>query len=286
MFEKRVPEWELPSARLPKDYRHIVLSDTDTTMKDAARAAASSDPFWHKHGLAIQAFHMRAGRGSVDPGTGQHRPWDGGNSNLLVSVLMDSRTLHRREIGLIAALAMREAIFVMAVPRGAVDIISPNDFFMGERKIGGLLTDELPEGRCNLGIGINVHSAPATLANGKYEAGCLNDVMNWKDVSGPGSRRRVQALTGRFLNNLERHYQAALKDRLSVFRSLGITREGNMTVRPDTPESVVSCGVYEGFLTEGGKDFLQLRVGDETRLIPRPRFMMNGRFMRPSPDPA
>jgi BirA family transcriptional regulator, biotin operon repressor / biotin---[acetyl-CoA-carboxylase] ligase len=117
---------------------------TDSTNERARALAASGAP----HGTVVTADEQTAGRGR------QGREWVAApGSSLLVSLVL-------REAGpalpLAAAVAVCEALPVEAA------IKWPNDIWVGRAKVAGILVEARPqEGWAVVGIGVNVHGAPA-----------------------------------------------------------------------------------------------------------------------------
>jgi BirA family transcriptional regulator, biotin operon repressor / biotin---[acetyl-CoA-carboxylase] ligase len=117
---------------------------TDSTNERARELASSGAP----HGTLVTADAQTAGRGR------QGREWVASpGSSLLLSLIL-------REAGqalpLAAAVAVCEALPVKAA------IKWPNDIWVERRKVAGILVEARPqEGWAVVGIGVNVHGAPA-----------------------------------------------------------------------------------------------------------------------------
>jgi BirA family transcriptional regulator, biotin operon repressor / biotin---[acetyl-CoA-carboxylase] ligase len=117
---------------------------TDSTNERARALAASGAP----HGTVVTADEQTAGRGR------QGREWVAapGSSLLLSLVLRDAGPA----LPLAAAVAVCEALPVEAA------IKWPNDIWLHKAKVAGILVEARPqEGWAVVGIGINVHDAPA-----------------------------------------------------------------------------------------------------------------------------
>jgi len=140
------------------------LYDTLGSTNDRVREAAADLPAGR--GLLVVAREQTAGRGR-----GANRWWTGPGS-LAFSLLFDpeSRRIdkrHRAMSALATSVAIVETTSPLVQPR-PVGIHWPNDVYIGEAKLAGILVEVLPDGRQIIGVGVNVNntaaSAPAELA--------------------------------------------------------------------------------------------------------------------------
>jgi BirA family transcriptional regulator, biotin operon repressor / biotin---[acetyl-CoA-carboxylase] ligase len=117
---------------------------TDSTNARARELALAGAP----HGTLVTAGEQTAGRGR------QGREWVAApGSSLLLSLLLRNPG---EALPLAAAVAVCEALPVEAA------IKWPNDIWIERRKVAGILVEGRPqEGWAVLGIGVNVHGAPA-----------------------------------------------------------------------------------------------------------------------------
>lgn len=134
------------------DY-HPTIGSTN----DRAREIAGAVPY--KQVVLILADEQTAGRGR-----GTNRWWTGEGS-LAFSLLLDpgAHGIERRHYAMIA-LAAAVAIVDTAsplLPDVTVGLHWPNDVFVGERKLAGILVEALPDGRHIVGIGANVNNSLA-----------------------------------------------------------------------------------------------------------------------------
>jgi BirA family transcriptional regulator, biotin operon repressor / biotin---[acetyl-CoA-carboxylase] ligase len=117
---------------------------TDSTNERARELASLGAP----HGTLVTAHEQTAGRGR------QGREWVAApGSSLLLSLIL-------RDVGpalpLAAAVAVCEALPVEAA------IKWPNDIWLHKAKVAGILVEARPqEGWAVVGVGVNVHDAPA-----------------------------------------------------------------------------------------------------------------------------
>jgi BirA family biotin operon repressor/biotin-[acetyl-CoA-carboxylase] ligase len=132
---------------------------------DLARELAPTAP--REECWLLVAEAQTAGRGR-----GENRWWTGPGS-LAFSLLVDSAQLRlpvprMPMVSLAAALAVIEAAQAH-VPDVAVGLHWPNDVYASGRKLAGILSEVLPDGRLIVGIGVNVNNrreqAPAELAH-------------------------------------------------------------------------------------------------------------------------
>jgi BirA family biotin operon repressor/biotin-[acetyl-CoA-carboxylase] ligase len=131
---------------------------------DRARELAPSIP--REACLLVIADEQTAGRGR-----GGNRWWTGAGS-LAFTLLLDPalRGIERRYsamIALAAACAIVDAVEPVLAGQ-SVGLHWPNDVFVGDRKLAGILVEVLPDSRQVIGIGCNVNntlaSAPAEVA--------------------------------------------------------------------------------------------------------------------------
>jgi BirA family biotin operon repressor/biotin-[acetyl-CoA-carboxylase] ligase len=141
----------------------------DSTQKRAREAAAN--PF-EPLPLLVVADRQAAGRGRGD------NSWWTGEGNLALSLLFDPAQLGcprgLPSMSLAASVAIIDAIASMwdgfPTPSSCnhrLGLHWPNDVFVADRKLGGVLIEALPDGLHILGIGLNTNSrvadAPAEL---------------------------------------------------------------------------------------------------------------------------
>jgi BirA family biotin operon repressor/biotin-[acetyl-CoA-carboxylase] ligase len=158
---------------------------TDSTNERARELAAAGAP----HGTLVTADEQTAGRGR------QGREWVAapGTSLLLSLVLRDAGPA----LPLAAAVAMCEALPVEAA------IKWPNDIWLREAKLAGILVEARPqEGWAVLGVGVNVHDAPAL-----------------EDVTSLGSAVGAEELLDRLLLALDGWLNRPLPEVLAAWRS-------------------------------------------------------------------
>ena len=107
----------------------------------------------------IVADRQTAGRGR-----GANRWWTGDGS-LAFSLVLDPgvRGVERRHFGMLALAAAVGIVETIAplVPDHAAGLHWPNDVFIGDRKLAGILVEALPDGRHIVGIGLNVNNSLA-----------------------------------------------------------------------------------------------------------------------------
>jgi BirA family biotin operon repressor/biotin-[acetyl-CoA-carboxylase] ligase len=129
---------------------HERLSSTN----DLARQLAADTP--RGKSLLVLADEQTAGRGR-----GSNRWWTGEGS-LAFSLLLDSPRLGipRRQaamISLAAAVALAETVAPL-VPHARPGIHWPNDVFVSDRKLAGILVEALADGRHIVGVGMNINN--------------------------------------------------------------------------------------------------------------------------------
>jgi BirA family biotin operon repressor/biotin-[acetyl-CoA-carboxylase] ligase len=140
--------------RLPSSIARVEHFATIDSTNDAARRLAGATP--RDAGLLIVAEEQTAGRGR-----GANRWWTGGGS-LAFSLLFDPahygiEIRYGCMVPLAAAVAVVDAV-TERLPSPAVGIRWPNDVYIGEKKLAGVLVEGLPDGRQILGLGCNVNN--------------------------------------------------------------------------------------------------------------------------------
>lgn len=133
-----------------------VLAETDSTMAEAARAAASlQGPEW------LLALHQTAARGR------RGRPWAMPAGNFAASLTMRPKgpvaDVALRSFA--AATALRAALVDVGCPADALSLKWPNDVLLNGGKLAGILLESLGDGRGGvshliIGIGVNLAQAP------------------------------------------------------------------------------------------------------------------------------
>ncbi len=181
----------LASGFLARVEHHPSLSSTNDYARETAAHAGGELP------LLIIADEQTAGRGR-----GANRWWTGAGS-LACSLLFEPEAagIERRYFSMLplaAAVAIAESVVSLA-PRQATGIHWPNDVFVADRKLAGILVEALPGGRHILGFGCNVNNS---LAQAPAELQAI--VTSLADLTGRAHHR-----TAFLLEVLER-----LKDRL------------------------------------------------------------------------
>lgn len=134
-----------------------VLTETDSTMAEAARAASMlAGPEWV---LALSQTAAKGRRG---------RAWLMPAGNFAASLTMrPSGPVAQIALrSFVAAIALREALIAVGCPAGALSLKWPNDVLLNGGKLAGILLESLGDGRGGvshliIGIGVNIAHAPA-----------------------------------------------------------------------------------------------------------------------------
>ena len=132
------------------EYHPSIGSTNDRAMECAVEDG-------RKMPLLVAAACQTAGRGR-----GSNRWWTGEGS-LALSLLLSGETVSagvRRSplVSLATAVAIVETVAPL-IPGHHVGIHWPNDVFVGEGKLAGILIEVLPDGRHVVGIGLNANNA-------------------------------------------------------------------------------------------------------------------------------
>ncbi|BDG72572.1 biotin--[acetyl-CoA-carboxylase] ligase [Roseomonas fluvialis] len=145
---------------------HAALPSTSDLV---AQLAASGEP----DGLAVLAHRQTAGRGT------QGRAWESRAGNLHLSVLLRPAEplRHAPQWGLLAAVALGDAVAATIPDPRAITLKWPNDLMLNGAKAAGILAEASPDDQGGiawlcLGIGVNLDHAPQV--EGRVTA-CLAD---------------------------------------------------------------------------------------------------------------
>jgi BirA family biotin operon repressor/biotin-[acetyl-CoA-carboxylase] ligase len=145
---------------------HAALPSTSDLV---AQLAAAGEP----EGLAVLAHRQTAGRGT------QGRAWESRAENLHLSVLLRPTGPLREapQWGLLAAVALADAVAATIPDPGAIALKWPNDLMLNGAKAAGILAEASADDQGGiawlcLGIGVNLDHAPQV--EGRATA-CLAD---------------------------------------------------------------------------------------------------------------
>jgi BirA family biotin operon repressor/biotin-[acetyl-CoA-carboxylase] ligase len=239
---------------------HTLYDLTDSTMNDMnayiAEAIANGDDI---HGHVIQALQQTNGRGSTDIKTGLTRAWTSNEGNLLFSMAVSIKELHHREIYLLGALAVYDAIRSLDLSYDDLAMKIPNDIYIDGKKICGVLThDDFCFGEwCNMGIGVNTAFAPE-VTDGRNVAGCLRDF-------GAPLDQKPENFLRLFQEQFEFHFETQLHDPFHVFKAFDLINDDGLiyAYNKDNPHQW-AVGAYKGFETEeNGDDYLLIEDADK-----------------------
>jgi len=145
---------DLSRIRTPSVVLRVEHFDVIDSTNDAARRIAMERS--EESGTLFVADEQTAGRGR-----GANKWWTGRGS-LAFSLLFDPARYgielrYGCMVPLAAAVAVVDAV-TQRLPSPAVGIRWPNDVYIGERKLAGVLVEGLPDGRQILGLGCNVNN--------------------------------------------------------------------------------------------------------------------------------
>jgi len=133
-------------------FANMIVDSCESTNDIARELARCGFP----HGTWIAARTQTVGRGRYG------RRWVSGPGNLFLSVIVDCGAEPAREgLPLLAARAVAGAISVF-VPGAALKIKPPNDIYLDDAKLAGILCETAPSmGTCAVvGVGVNCMTAP------------------------------------------------------------------------------------------------------------------------------
>lgn len=154
--------------RLPPGYRLVTLERVDSTNEEAKRLAREGA----EDGTLVWAREQSAGRGR------RGRRWQSPPGNLYFSLVLrpDCAPAEAAQLGMVAAVALGDALGTLMPPLTEVRFKWPNDVLVNGSKAGGILLEAEtraagPPDWLVLGIGVNVASAPA---ESEFPSTCLD----------------------------------------------------------------------------------------------------------------
>ena len=154
--------------------RRLALEEVDSTNSIAMEAARAGDPGQ----LWVTALRQTQGRGR------RGRSWVSERGNLYASLLLvDAAPLAcLGQLPLVIALGLARALATLrGIEPDALRIKWPNDIWLGERKLAGILIEARPPDWAVIGIGINV-----SIPEDDFPAG-----LRWPATSGHMVRRSI-----------------------------------------------------------------------------------------------
>jgi len=155
-----------------------VLKSTNQYLSDLLNAGKEID------GLCVRTDFQEAGKGQ-----GQNSWHSEANKNLLISLGFDFSFLQAAQqfsITQMASLTVLEALKTF-LPQAELSVKWPNDLFVGDKKIGGMLISNTVNGkqlkRTIIGLGINLNQTifPETLARAVSSKQLTGKLINMND---------------------------------------------------------------------------------------------------------
>ncbi|MGR3434105.1 MAG: biotin--[acetyl-CoA-carboxylase] ligase [Shimia sp.] len=134
----------------PTAYDRVVLTETDSTMREAARRAPGLVlPTW------ILALHQT-------PATGRRgRPWAMPPGNFAATLALPAGAPHHAALrSFVASLALHDAMEAVRGSGQGLALKWPNDVLLNGGKVAGILLEGLPNAWVAIGIGVNLAAAP------------------------------------------------------------------------------------------------------------------------------
>ena len=182
-----------------REFRIIRIDETDSTnrwMKELIQLHPSENT---QHEMVVVCDYQTAGRGCGS------NSWEAEQGkNLLMSVLMHPKKVSARTqfiITQIVSVALCRTIETVIGSEHRVTIKWPNDIYVGDKKICGVLIENSIEGRrikdCIIGIGLNVNQT-------EFKSDAPNPVSIAQLTGKEMDREEVLKL---FLTNLSKEYE-------------------------------------------------------------------------------
>lgn len=237
---KSAPEFDWASFAVAGIVERTLHFASLRSTNDYLREIAPSLP--RQERLLVVADEQTAGRGR-----GANRWWTGSGS-LACSLLVDpaAREIERRYypmISLATAIALAESAAAL-LSRSDLGLHWPNDVFVAERKLAGVLIEVLSDGRHVLGIGCNVNNL---ISSGPAELSGI--VTSLVDLTGR-EHCRGEFLRS-ILNRLNRQLDELARSPLTLGRRANefcLQHGHTLTIRVGQRET---CGVCAGIADDG-----------------------------------
>lgn len=221
-------------------HRHISLITIDSTNNYALQLLKNEQP---PEGTLITAQQQTAGRGQ------RGNAWQGeGNKNVAMSIILRPTFLPiHRQFALSQTIALGVYNAINEILGIKVRIKWPNDIYVGDKKIGGILIENNVNQHTWLaavvGIGININQIdfPDHLPNPTSLA--LESGREWD----------INDLTKKLCHNIERQYLQLRADKLTDIHQQycqNLYRYGE-TARFETPDGLVLIGKIIGVTEQG-----------------------------------
>lgn len=161
--------------RLPPGYDLVALEQIGSTNDEARRLALAGA----EDGTLVWAREQVTGRGR------RGRNWTSPPGNLYTSLILrpDCTPGEAVQLGMVAAVAIGDALGTLLPPMSEVRFKWPNDILVHDRKIAGILLESsaMASGKLEwlvLGIGVNIENFPADTT---FPATCLKEWLGEDD---------------------------------------------------------------------------------------------------------
>ncbi|RDV38226.1 biotin--[acetyl-CoA-carboxylase] ligase [Bradymonadaceae bacterium TMQ3] len=222
---------------------HAEVGSTNDEALTALRQGAA-------HGSAVVAEQQLAGRGRRED-RGERRVWySPANANVYLSVVLRPKLDPSRVSGITLACGVEIARALRALGAGDVQLKWPNDLYIGDRKLGGILS-EAATGAGGLegvvvGVGININvPADAFPDDLRGQATSL-----LRETGRTFDRLRIiQEVREAMLRACARLEAGGLKDFAEAFDALDATRGREVRFEQ---EGVAMRGMADGLSSQGG----------------------------------
>lgn len=224
----------------------VVHAEVGSTNDEALEALRQGAP----HGSAVVAEQQLAGRGRRED-RGERRAWySPANANVYLSVVLRPKLDPSRVSGITLACGVTIAHALRALGAGDVRLKWPNDLYIGDRKVGGILSEAATgvgglEGVV-VGVGININ-VPA----GEFPGELRDRATSLLRENGRifDRLRIVQEVRAAILEACARLEAGGLPDFAEDFRALDVTLGREVRFEQ---EGVAMRGIADGLSAQGG----------------------------------
>lgn len=176
---------------LGRDFRYFEQIDSTNSYAKRLRSHEVT------HGMVCLAEYQSGGRGQLN------RPWvsEAGKNLIFTMVLRPRGSLRLFSLSLVTALAIAE-VLESKIDR-PIHIKWPNDLYIGDQKLGGILTETIFNGneldRLIIGVGVNINQKSFPVAAGSNPTSLALAM---------GNTFNREALLARILYHVEENYAA------------------------------------------------------------------------------
>lgn len=231
IYKEKVAKWDWYEAK--------TVTSTNDKIKNLLRDETP---------VALSAVRQTKGRGR------RGHIWQEEKGNLYLTITLRIPLQELSRYVCIIGLSLAKTIFSLS-PTSDVKIKWPNDVFLNNKKISGILFENIKEDLWAIGIGVNIVSAP-TLQNAAYQAGSLKEnaiILDRTDF--------LRYFLSKFAKDLFSYQENGFSDLKEEWLSLAMNLNQKITIKN---EKTNKTGI---FLTLDDNAYLILKTDKGTERI-------------------